>query len=90
VPITVGRRMTRRIILIATAALLLAGCDMRPDHAEWQSQCVEDHTDVMMLPSYNPALKMTTLQPHYTTTCDRYEPVCVGGKDGSTVCEGQL
>ena len=84
----------KKISLAAiAAAVLLAGCDMRPEHAEWQSQCAESHTDVMYLPTMVPSgpngQMMTTLQPQYTTTCDRYVPVCVAGKDGSTVCEGE-
>lgn len=75
-----------RADMITILALSLTGCDMRPHHAEWQAKCVESHTEMIMVPSYNPALKTTTLMPQYYDECDRSEYVCVAGKDGSTTC----
>lgn len=76
----------KRLVIIA--ALGLAAC--QPEHAEWQSRCVEDHLEpypmVQLLPTgpNGQLMPMTTIQ--YRTVCDRYQRVCVPGRDGSTKC----
>lgn len=71
------------------AMLALAACDMRPDHAEWQKQCVESHVDMIPISTYVPDGRgggSVQMQWMYVATCDREAMVCVAGKDGSTTC----
>jgi hypothetical protein len=78
--------MKRRLL---TLVFLVGGCDMRPEHPEWQNQCVESHTDVtyLALPVPDSSGRVTIqLQPQYNTVCDRAARVCVAGRDGSTEC----
>lgn len=79
----------KRLLLAAAGLLALTACDMRPEHAEWQSQCVSSHVDAypVAMPVSGPNGTVTIqMQMQYTSVCDRYEPVCVAGKDGSTEC----
>lgn len=77
-------------IAILSLCSALAACDFRPDHAEWQTQCVDSHTEVLYLPVYVSDGRgggYTQLQPQFYDQCDREARVCVAGKDGSTVCD---
>lgn len=79
--------MIRAALPLAT--LLLAGCDLRPEHAEWQNQCVESHVDVIVIPVIVPDGRggsTVQIQQQYYTVCDRTARVCVAGRDGSTEC----
>jgi hypothetical protein len=82
--------MRRPAVAIAlVAAALLAGCDLRPDHAEWQSQCIRSHDELMPVPtmvSDGRGGMTTTITLTAQTECDEYAPLCVPGKDGSTTC----
>jgi len=69
--------------------LALAACDMRPEHAEWQDRCASSHSELIPMSQYVPngnggGSIVITYIPN--EVCDRYEPVCVAGKDGSTGC----
>lgn len=59
-----------RGLFIAAFALILigAGCASEPART-----CIESHSEMYMMPMYNAALKMTTLQPMWRTVCDKYE-----------------
>ena len=82
--------MVRKTIICVAALLALSACDTRPETAEWQSVCVEDHLQMRTTPvsSYNPTTKIysTTLQQQWIPVCDRYEKVCVPGRDGTVEC----
>jgi hypothetical protein len=78
-----------RNILIPTL-LLLAACDTRPDHAEYQQVCMDydssTTTAVGTTIGANGQVS-TTITPITTSWCVRYEVQCIAGKDGSTTCE---
>ena len=76
---------------IAILCLLgLAACDTRPKTAEWQDVCVESHTEVLWVIQQVPTGVnngfYTTIQPTYYDECDRTEPRCIAGRDGTTRC----
>lgn len=87
---TDGRTMVRlRLAFALCASMTLVACDNRPDHAEWQKKCVVSHTVMLPMPVVIPTSNggsVTLIQLTPIESCDRYEPVCVAGKDGSTAC----
>ncbi len=77
-----------RWAVIGTLALL-AACDTRPKHAEWQNVCVREEMEMMMMPVFMPDGRgggTTTLQPQWYPVCVETEVRCVAGRDGSTTC----
>ena len=73
--------------LALVAALALAACDLRPEHAEWQKVCVESE---MVMYGFNYTYgsdgQIVGMTPNYVDECVREEPRCIPGRDGSTVC----
>ncbi|MCC2976235.1 hypothetical protein LK533_06050 [Sphingomonas sp. PL-96] len=77
------------VTFAVVASALLAGCDMRPEHAEWRSQCIRSHEELMPMPTMvadGRGGSTTTITMMTETVCDETAPICVAGKDGSTTC----
>lgn len=77
----------RNILILAL--LLLAACDTRPDHAEWQQICADydSSTTTAVGTAIGPNGQVSTvITPITTSWCVRYERRCIAGKDGSTTC----
>ena len=78
-----------RYALIALC-VLLSGCDTRPEHAEWRTECIASHDEtysILVPMSFDGKTTILMPQAQVQTICDQYAPVCVPGKDGSTECE---
>jgi hypothetical protein len=70
--------------------LALAGCDMRPEHAQWAKECAHYETQTSVGVGTGVGSNgqvVTTVTPVTFSICTNYHIICIAGKDGSK-CKG--